>query len=288
MSMYKLFNEDCCKELKNIPDCSIDVVISDIPYGIDFDSWDVKHDNSNSSLLKSSPAQLKSSVFKRRGKPKNGWSYEDKNRPAEFQMFCEEWFSELFRITKPCSPVILFTGRQNQHRVTIAAENSGFIFKDYIVWNKLQAPFRAQNINKVLEKQGKSVDGEFRLGSLAPVAEPILWLFKPYKIGSTITEHFIQTGLGCVETSEIKNNIIEFNSRISCKSHPTEKPVELIEILVKMFSIEGHTVLDMFMGSGTTGVACANTNRNFIGIESSEDFFKIAEARVSLSYSNKI
>ena len=67
----------------------------------------------------------------------------------------------------------------------------------------------------------------------------------------------------------------------SGKVHPTQKPVELCEYLVKTYTNEGETVLDMTMGSGSTGVACKNTNRNFIGIEMNDEYFKIAEQRIN-------
>ena len=62
--------------------------------------------------------------------------------------------------------------------------------------------------------------------------------------------------------------------------HPTQKPLELMEYLVKTFTNEGDTVLDFTMGSGTTGVACKNLNRNFIGIELDENYYKIAKERI--------
>lgn len=62
--------------------------------------------------------------------------------------------------------------------------------------------------------------------------------------------------------------------------HPTQKPSELVEMLIKEYSKDGDTILDCFMGSGTTGVACMNTNRNFIGIELDKEYFKIAEERL--------
>ena len=280
--MISLYKGDCIEVLKALPDKSVDVVISDIPYGIDFASWDILHSNKNSALMGSSPAQESSgALFKSRGKPKNGWSDADKERPKEFQKFCESWLTEIFRVTKECSPIVIFTGRQYQHRFTVAAEDSGFIFKDTITWDKVSAPFRAQNINKVLEKRGEELlEGEFRLGNLSPTSEPIVWCFKPYGIGKTITDCFIQNKLGCIETSEQKSNIIKCTSRISSRLHETEKPIDLMEKLVKMFSVEGHTVLDMFMGSGTTGLACSNLNRKFIGIELDEGYFNIAKRRI--------
>ena len=64
--------------------------------------------------------------------------------------------------------------------------------------------------------------------------------------------------------------------------HPTQKPVGLMEYLIKTYTNENETVLDNTMGSGTTGVACMNTNRNFIGIESDEKYYKIAEERINI------
>ena len=63
--------------------------------------------------------------------------------------------------------------------------------------------------------------------------------------------------------------------------HPTQKPVELLEYLIKTYTGENETVLDFTMGSGSTGVACVNTNRKFIGIELDEKYFKISEARIN-------
>lgn len=68
------------------------------------------------------------------------------------------------------------------------------------------------------------------------------------------------------------------------KLHPTEKPVDLLEYLIKTYSNEGNTILDNTMGSGTTGVACGNTNRNFIGIEKDDKYFQIASKRIEEAY----
>ena len=64
--------------------------------------------------------------------------------------------------------------------------------------------------------------------------------------------------------------------------HPTQKPIALLEYLIKTYTNEGETVLDFTMGSGSTGVACVNTNRNFIGIELDENYFKIAKERIGV------
>lgn len=75
-------------------------------------------------------------------------------------------------------------------------------------------------------------------------------------------------------------NILEFNTDKN-RVHPTQKPVALMEYLIKTYTNEGDTVLDCTMGSGTTGVACKNLNRNFIGIELDENYFKIAKERIN-------
>ena len=76
-----------------------------------------------------------------------------------------------------------------------------------------------------------------------------------------------------------KNNLLSF-SRDNNKVHPTQKPVPLIEYLIRTYTQEGETVLDFTMGSGTTGVACVNTGRDFIGIELDEKYFGVAEKRI--------
>ena len=78
------------------------------------------------------------------------------------------------------------------------------------------------------------------------------------------------------------SSVVLFNSKSNRigKLHPTQKPVALMEYLIKTYSNEGETVLDFTMGSGTTGVACVNTNRNFIGIELDEKYYNIAKERI--------
>ena len=82
-------------------------------------------------------------------------------------------------------------------------------------------------------------------------------------------------------SKEVKDVEARFNTQPTANYHPTVKPVHLMSWLVRLVSKEGDTVLDPFMGSGTTGVACKKLNRNFIGIELSEEYCKIAEARLS-------
>ena len=83
---YSLYNGDCIEVMKKLQDNSIDIVITDIPYGIDFSDWDVLHNNTNSALGGYSEHQKNNTTFKRRGKPINGWSEADKRIPYEYMM----------------------------------------------------------------------------------------------------------------------------------------------------------------------------------------------------------
>ena len=82
------------------------------------------------------------------------------------------------------------------------------------------------------------------------------------------------------EGNKYKSNILKYKKDYN-GYHPTQKPILLLEDLIKTFSNEGNLVVDLTMGSGSTGVACKNTNRSFIGIEKDENYFKIAEQRIN-------
>jgi len=84
-----------------------------------------------------------------------------------------------------------------------------------------------------------------------------------------------------------KSIIEESNANQNNKFHPTQKPVALLEYLIKTYTLENETVLDNTMGSGSTGVACVNTNRNFIGIEKDDKYFEIAKKRIDEAIENK-
>lgn len=84
-----------------------------------------------------------------------------------------------------------------------------------------------------------------------------------------------------IDGSRYPVNVLSFsNGNHKNIFHPTQKPVQLLEYLIKTYTNEGETVLDNCMGSGSTGVACLNTNRDFIGMELDEKYFKIAEQRI--------
>ena len=100
--MNKLIKGNCIDIIKNIESNSIHLILSDIPYGIGADDWDVLHDNANSAFLGSSPAQEKAgAIFKKRGKPLNGWSKADQQIPKQYYDWCLTWVEDWLAERKP-------------------------------------------------------------------------------------------------------------------------------------------------------------------------------------------
>lgn len=298
--MNEVINGDSLELIKTIEDDSIHLILSDIPYGISFEDWDVLHKNTNSALLGSSPAQENAgSVFKKRGKPLNGWSEADKKIPKEYYEWCSKWASDWLRVLKPGGSVFIFAGRRLAHRCILAMEDAGFIYKDMISWEKEQAPHRAQRVSVVYERRGDIENAEkwtgWRLGNLRPLFEPILWFMKPYKLGGTLADNIIAHGVGgyndvaWMEYNQMTSNMIKIKSNADDHGkHPTQKPISLMEALIKLTTQEGQIVLDPFCGSGSTLVAAKKLGRKYIGFELLEDFCQVARERLENETYDKV
>ena len=286
-----IINGDSIQELLKLETESIHCIVSDIPYGISLDDWDVLHSNTNSSLGGSSPAQQKSGkVFKRMGKPINGWSNEDKLIPIQYYDWCMSWANECNRVLKPGGSVFIFAGRRFAHRCITALEDSGFNFRDLIGWTRNKAVYRAQRLSLVYEKRNDFHNAElwngWRVGNLKPIFEPIIWAFKPYKIGGTLADNVLEHGVGAYNLKAVEKYFNHYDNIFYCPLettdkglHIAQKPVKLIECLIDMVTRENQVVLDPFAGSGTTAVAAQNLNRRFIMIEKSDELCKIIESR---------
>lgn len=289
-----IYNKDCITGLSKIDNESIQLILSDIPYGIGVDDWDVLHDNTNSAYLGSSPAQQKAgAVFKKRGKPLNGWSKADKQIPEQYYQWCLSWSKQWFDKLVPCGNVFIFAGRRLAHRCICAMEDAGFTFKDMIAWNKQKAPFRAQHISSVFDRRSDRESSlkwsGWRVGNLRPVFEPILWFTKPYPIGTTIADNILKYGVGAYNESALKKYGLDCNNTLSIKAnssdigmHPTQKPLELMKILIELTTIENQIILDPFAGSGTTLLAAKQLNRKYIGFEINKEFYDIANHRLGM------
>ncbi|MDR1220150.1 MAG: hypothetical protein LBK73_11175 [Treponema sp.] len=151
--LNNIYKGNSIELIKNIDDNSIDLIASDIPYGIGIDDWDVLHNNTNNAYLGSSPAQEKAgAIFKRRGKPLNGWSEADRLIPKQYYDWVKTWAGDWSRIIKPGANVFVFAGRRFSHRCICAFEDVGFTYKDMIGWEKDCAAHRAKESVLYLKK----------------------------------------------------------------------------------------------------------------------------------------
>ncbi len=247
----KITLADCREHLPKLEDDSIELLLSDIPYGIAMDDWDVLHSNQNSALLGESPAQQGKPAFKRRGKPINGWSRSDRNIGKEYEDWCRTWAHMVFPKLKSGGSVLLFGARRTIHRVVNAFEDSGFLLKDMLAWKKKSAYHRAQRVSVVFQRRGLATEAEqwkgWRLGNLAPMFEPIAWLTKPYCIGGTIADNVLEHGVGAMNTEACQHhgigatNILEFGfGKDEKRIHEAQKPIGLVSILIELTTREGQ------------------------------------------------
>ncbi|HTJ97027.1 MAG TPA: site-specific DNA-methyltransferase [Rhodocyclaceae bacterium] len=286
----QIINGDCIEELTKLPANSIDLILSDIPYGIGADDWDILHSNTNSAYMGESPAQLKAGqVFKRRGKPINGWSEADKAIPRQYYEWCTLWAAEWLRVLKPGGSIIVFAGRRYAPRCVVALEDAGFNFRDMISWIRPRATYRAQRLSIVFERRGLHREAQewdgWRIGNLGPNFEPIIWCFKPYP--HTIADNVLENGLGAFNqdafaaaTGHMRNVIEMGMAQGEGGLHPAQKPIKLLEALISLVTKPGQVVLDPFAGSGSTGLAAANLDRKYILIEKDPEIFAAMQARL--------
>ena len=279
--------------VKSLPSECVHLILSDIPYGIGAENWDVLHTNTNSAYLGSSPAQAKAgAVFKKRGKPINGWSEADRAIPREYYEWCLTWAPEWLRVLKPGGSALVFAGRRLAHRCISAMEDSGFSYKDMLAWMRERAPHRAQRLSAVYERRGdvdaaQTWDG-WRVGNLRPTFEPVLWITKPYRIGATLADNALVHGVGGYNQGAFlkymsdPDNVLDLGFLPKEGGlHPTQKPARLMQALIELTTQEGHIVLDPFCGSGSTLVAAKNVQRRFIGFEAEQAYVGIARERLS-------
>ena len=249
-SKINLLNGDCLEMMKTIPDGSVDMVLTDPPYGTTACKWD--------SVIPFEPMweQLK------RVTKKNGAIVMTASQPftsalimSNVEMFKYCWVWEKSRPT----------GHVNAKNKPMKSH------EDVVIFSCGTTVHASQSSNRMIyNPQGlvdvslvkKATAGRIRAGRGSTVST------RP----STQKDHH-QT------QSNYPRTVIKINSE-SRVAHPTQKPVALMEYLIKTYTNEGETVLDFTMGSGTTGVAAKNLNRDFIGIELDETYFNIAKERI--------
>ncbi|MEG1930344.1 MAG: site-specific DNA-methyltransferase [Anaerovorax sp.] len=296
--MNEVWLGDSIELIKKVDTESIHLILSDIPYGINYDNWDVLHNNTNGALLGSSPSQKKSgTIFKTRGKPLNGWAQSDKNIPMEYYNWCSSWSAEWYRVLKPGASCFVFAGRRMAHRCICALEDAGFIFKDMIAWEKDAAAYRAQRVSCVFDRRDDALNSKkwegWKIGNLRPLFEPILWFMKPYPVGGTLTDNIVNYEIGAFNEARLKeaetlnegvevcSNLLKVQAEKTDRGlHPTQKAVKLMEILISMVTLENQIVLDPFCGCGTTLVAANNLKRQYLGMEINPEYYQNVLSRL--------
>jgi site-specific DNA-methyltransferase (adenine-specific) len=238
--MLSLLQGDCLEEMKEIPDGSIDLVLTDPPYGTTACKWDTV-------------------------------------------IPFEPMWEQLKRVTKKNGAIVLFG---SQPFTSALVMSNVKMFKYEWVWDKKmpvgflnakKLPLRKHENILVFGERSIVYTPQMRKGKLrnkTPKRKADNYEGRAYQKvvhrGDNFNDNYYPVSI-----------IEESNANQKEKLHPTQKPVALMEYLIKTYTNEGETVLDFTMGSGTTGVACKNLNRNFIGIELDKDYYEIACKRIN-------
>jgi DNA modification methylase len=192
----------------------------------------------------------------------------------------EPMWEQLKRVIKQNGAIVLF-GSQPFTSILVTSNMTDFRYS--LVWDKVQ-PVGHLNAKKMPLRQHEDIlvfGGRVYNPQMVPRDKP--------RTDKTNGKEYSNSGrqaygtykrTGGTWTHYYPRSIIKVSNADQRKNHPTQKPVALMEYLIKTYTNEGETVLDFTMGSGTTGVAAKNLNRNFIGIELDPDYFKIAQARI--------
>lgn len=244
MSNIQLYNGDCLEIMDNLiqQGIKVDAIITDIPYGTTHCKWD--------SIIP-----------------------------------FEDMWKRIKEIRKPTTPIVLFGSEPFSSSLRLSNIKE---YKYDWKWEKTQAtgffnakkqPMRCiEDICVFYQKQclynPQKTEGHKPVNSYTKYLSTV----NKTEVYGKCTKELSGGG----NTDRFPRQLLTYSSdKQTCYLHPTQKPVALMEYLVKTYTNEEDLVLDFTMGSGTTGVACKNLNRNFIGIELDENYFKIAKERIN-------
>lgn len=237
----QLIHGDCLEKMKDIPDKSIDMILCDLPYGTTQNKWDSIIDLSS--------------------------LWEQYNR-----------------VLKPNGACVLFCA---QPFTSVLVTSNIASFKYEWCWKKPKGTghLNAKKKQPMRDKEDIAVFYKEQCTYNPQMTEGTPYKDKAGKDHSKSTS--MTDSYGAYTNYREENTgfrypkqVIEFGVVERGTLHPTQKPVALLEHLIKTYTLEGETVLDNCMGSGSTGIACINTNRNFIGIEKDDKYFEIAKKRI--------
>ncbi len=241
--MIDLRKGDCLELMKDLPDKSIDAIIADLPYGTTQNKYDIR-------------------------------------------LPFDELWGQYERIIKDNGAIVLFG--QGLFFVDLINSNRK-LFRYDLVWDKQlvsgflnanRMPLRVHENIAVFYKRLPTYNPQYTEG------KPLHSKGKSYLNKEHKNENYgkfkMTDDSRAGSTQKYPKSIISFQKPHPSKAqHRTEKSIEMLEWLIKTYTNEGDVVLDNTMGSGTTGVACINTNRNFIGMELDDKYFEIAKERIN-------
>lgn len=242
-SKMELWRGDCLELMKNIPDKSIDMVLTDPPYGQTECKWD--------------------SV-------------------VDFKIL----WPEIKRISKNGSAIAMFGSGLFTARLSLSNAD---MYRYSLIWRKTrsgryaQAKLRFLNEHEdiLIFSNGKcSSNSKIKMRYFPQGLKPLGRIMPDRSCFSGLRKNRKQLPEYYQEFTGYPKSILEFQS-VSKTVHPTQKPVALLEYLIKSYTLKGETVLDFTMGSGSTGIACKNLDRGFIGIEKDDNYFEIASRRIN-------
>ena len=299
-----ILHNDCLIELEKLEDNSIDCVITDPPYFIDkldsgWSSTQIESDKKNSHI-KHLPKGMKF----------------DKSQVKNLYDYYLNLSKILFRKMKPGAYFLSFSSPRLYHSIAMSCEIAGFEIRDMINWVYTQSMPKGMSVSHIIERMDltqeekekiKEEYKDFKTPQIRSCFEPICVAMKPInKLTFIQNELQFKTGLldfsqkvgisgdrvpANIITTEEYTEVYDKNFLVSKPSkaekgenntHITVKPLQLMEHLIKLFSKEGALIVDPFLGSGTTALACKNTNRRCIGIELNEEYYEICKSRLEL------
>ncbi len=227
-----LCNGDALAVLRDLPDASVDAVLTDPPYS---------SGGLHAGARRVDPAQKYQQTGTKRVYPPMLGDCKDQR---SFTMWATLWLSECWRLAKPGAPVLVFSDWRQLPAMTDAVQAAGFEWRGIVVWHK-------------------------------PSARPMLGWFRR---DAEFVVHAVKTPAQAFSRRCFPG---VFNHRVVAadKVHLTGKPLPLLVDLLGVVP-EGGTVLDPFMGGGTTALACIETGRRFVGVELSADYAELASKRI--------
>lgn len=244
--LYQIYNEDCFETFKRIPEGSIDMVMCDPPYGTTACKWD--------SIIPLEPMWL-----------------------------------ELKRIVRLSTAIVIMSA-QPFTSVLICSNLKSYKYS--WVWDKVDRPTGHLNSKKQPLRMTEDISVFYQEQSL--YVPQLRSGFIHYKVTSGSTSKGTSSNNYSTQVKTVSEsdgtrfpiNLLSLKPERGKKVHSTQKPVALMEYLIKTYTNEGDKVLDFAMGSGTTGVACGNLGRRFIGCDSDVEhgYFQIAKERIEQAY----